>query len=219
MAAISEISPLIQEHIRKKVGISSAEMNGYSSSDLDTIVTQLKAGPARSKYKVGGYYGGEGVISTLALTDDTLVVGPVVIDKLITVEEIGVDVTSAGTGGNLYVAVYYDRGDGYPGALMYKTGALAVTGAFQSATGLTLRFAPGIYWMGAHNSGAVTGTATVRALASSSRWVPLAAGGDDTDSCGYSYTEAADSVPLDPFTSTMTVVGKVPRVLFKVKQA
>lgn len=219
MANISEVSAYIQEAARKRIGISSADLSGFSSTDLDDVIARMKPGPARAKYKVGGYYGVEGPISTLLMTDDQMVLAPFVVDRLITVEEVGVDVTTAGSGGNLYTAIYNDRGDCYPGDLIHKSAALAVTAAFQSTTGLTLRFPPGIYWVGTHNSGAVTTPVTVRCVATSFRFMPLAAGADDTDAAAFAQAVTADSVPPSTFTTTVTVVGKAPRVLFKVKQA
>lgn len=219
MAALSEVSAYIQERWRKMVGISSGDLNGLTSAELDTVITTLKTGPARAKYKIGGYYGVEGTISTLLMTDDTMVLAPFIVDKMITVEEVGVDVTTAGSGGSLYTAIYNDRGDCYPGALLQKSAALAVTAAFQSTASLTLRLAPGLYWVGTHNSGAVTTPVTVRAVQTSFRCMPLTAGADDTNACGYSQAVTADSVPPDTFTTTVTVTDKAPRVLFKVKQA
>jgi hypothetical protein len=218
-AAISEVSAYIQERLRKLVGISSAELNGMTSTDLDDIITRLKPGPARAKYKVGGYYGVEGPISTLLMTDDTMALAPLVIEKFVVVEEVGVDVTTTGSGGSLYTAIYNDRGDCYPGALIHKSAALAVTAAFQSTTGLTLKLPPGLYWVGTHNSGAVVTPVTVRCVATSFRCMPLAAGADDTDAAAFTQAVTADSVPPDTFTSTVTVAGKAPRVVLKIKQA
>lgn len=218
MANISEISPLIQEHFAKRVGISSTQLQGLSSAELDELVTQLKLGPPMVRYRVGGFYGGEGTMGTLLLTEDVLVVGPIVIEKYIKVEEIGVDVTTAGTEGNLYTALYRDRGDGYPGALLHASAALTVTQAFKSTASLDIELAPGLYWGGAVCNQVTTTVATVRSLANNSRFIGETAGANDVAMAGYSEAAVTGS-PSAVFTSTPTVVGAVPRLLLKVKQA
>ena len=218
MASISEISPLIQENVRKSVGMSSNDLNGLSSAELDTIVTLLKAGPSRAKYRVGGYYGAEGPIDTLLMTEDQLIVVPIVVERFIVVEEIGVDVTTAGTEGDLYIALYADRGDSYPGASIHISAAKAVTTTFKSTTGLDIELPPGLYWAGAVVNQVTTTVATLRSVLNSYGCVGLAAGTDDTNSCGYAEA-AVTGAPNATFTSTVTVVGEGPRVLFKVKQA
>lgn len=218
MASLSEVSPLIEQMLRKRVGISSGQLNDLSSAELDEIVAQLQVGPPMTKYRVGGFYSGEGTMGTLLLTEDVLVVGPILIEKYIVVEEIGVDVTTAGTEGDLYTALYRDRGDGYPGAAIHRSAALTVTQAFKSTASLDIELAPGLYWGGAVCNQVTTTVATVRSLASNSRFVGETAGANDVAMAGYSEA-AVTGVPSATFTSTPTVVGAVPRLLLKVKQA
>src|SRR5687768_17363255 len=176
MAALSEISPLIEQMLKKKAGISSKDLVDLSSAELDEIVAQLKAGPPTAKYRAGGFYGGEGPVGTLLLTEDVMVVGPILIEKYIVVDEIGIDVTTAGTEGNFYTALYRDRGDGYPGALIHASAALTVTQAFKSTASLDVELAPGLYWGGAVCNQVTTTVATVRSLANNSRFIGETAG-------------------------------------------
>jgi hypothetical protein len=218
MASISEISPLIQANIVKRAGISSTQLQDLSSAELDELVTQLKLGPAMARYRVGGFYSGEGTVSTLLLTEDVMVVGPVLIEKYVVVDEIGIDVTTAGTEGNLYTALYRDRGDGYPGALLHTSAALTVTQAFKSTSSLDVELAPGLYWAGAVCNQVTTTVATVRALVNNSRFVGETAGANDIDAAGYSEA-AVTGAPPAAFTATATVVAKAPKLLLKIKQA
>lgn len=218
MAKISEISPLIQEQIAKRVGISSTQLQDLSDAELDELVTQLKLGPAMARYRVGGFYSAEGTVSTLLLTEDVMVVGPILIEKYIVVDEIGIDVTTAGTEGDLYTALYRDRGDGYPGALLHKSAALTVTAAFKSTGSLDVELAPGLYWGGAVCNQVTTTVATVRALVNNSKYVGETAGANDIDAAGYSQASVTGAPP-DNFTATVTVVAKAPKLLLKIKQA
>lgn len=212
-----EFAALLEANERKAQGVSVAQLQKLSSqSDLDAVGLNLKAGPAVGRYRVGGYYGGEGTMGTLLLTEDVLVVGPVLIESYVVVEEIGIDVTTAGTEGNLYTALYRDRGDGYPGASIHESAALAVTAGFKSTTGLAIPLTPGLYWAGALCNQVTTTVATVRSLAHNSRFVGETAGANDVAMAGYSEA-GLTATPSDTFTATATVVGAVPRVLMKVK--
>lgn len=218
MASISEISPLIQANIAKRLGISATQLTDLSSAELDEIVTQLKLGPAMARYRVGGFYAGEGAMSTLLLTEDVLVVGPILIEKYVVVEEIGLDVTTAGTEGDLYTALYRDRGDGYPGASLHISAAKTVTQAYKSTASLDVELAPGLYWGGAVCNQVTTTVATVRSLVHNSRFVGETAGANDVATAGYSEA-AVTGAPNATFTATPTVVGAVPRLQLKIKQA
>lgn len=218
MASISEISPLIQANIAKRAGITSTQLQDLSSAELDELVTQLKLGPAMGRYRVGGFYGGEGPISTLLLTEDVMVVGPILIEKYVVISEIGIDVTTAGTEGDLYTALYRDRGDGYPGALLHASAALTVTQAFKSTASLDVELAPGLYWGGAVCNQVTTTVATVRSIATSSRYVGETAGANDVNNAGYSEASVTGA-PSATFTATPTVVAAAPKLLLKIKQA
>ncbi len=218
MGSISEISPLIQEIIRKAVGISSNDLRGLTSAELDGIILSLKAGPPITKYRVGGWYSGEGAQDTLLLTNQVLVLGPILVEKYIVVEEIGCDITTTGTEGNFYTAIYRDRGDGYPGSLVHASAALGVTAVFKSTSGLSVKLTPGLYWGGVVVNSVVTTAATVRSLINNSKYVGGINGTDDIDFAGYSEA-AVTGAPNANFTSTPTVVGEVPRLVFKVKNA
>jgi hypothetical protein len=218
MASISEISPLIQANLARRAGITSTQLGDLSSAELDELVTQLKLGPAMARYRVGGFYGGEGPVSTLLLTNQVLVLGPILIEKYIVVDEIGIDVTTAGTEGSLYTALYRDRGDGYPGGLLYTSAALTSTpGAFKSTASLDVEMVPGLYWGGAVVNGVITTAPTVRSIATSSRFVAETAGANDINNAGYSES-GVTGAPNTTFTATAAVVAQAPKILMKIKQ-
>lgn len=208
---------LVNRMAQKAVGVDSARLQKFTAqADIDTITENLKLGVPTSRYRVGGFYGGEGTISTLLLTEDVMVLGPIMIESFMVVEEIGIDVTTAGTEGNLYTALYRDRGDGYPGALIHESAALAVTTGFKSTASLAIPLTPGLYWGGALCNQVTTTVATVRSLQHNSKYVGETAGANDVAMTGYSEASLT-ATPPDNFTATATVVGAVPRLLLKVK--
>ena len=219
MVAKSELATLITDYYeRNRVGVSTTRLMELSDSQVDTVAGLIEtSGKAlTNRHRVGGYYGGNGHQDTLTLTEDVMVVGPIVIEEFLSISEIGVDVTTAGTEGNLYTALYADTGNGYPGALIHASAALAVTTGFKSTTGLTnVLLPPGLYWAGALCNQVTTTVATVRSLISNSPWVGETAGANDVDCAGYSMS-AQTGAPPATFGSSAAVVGEVPRVLLKV---
>lgn len=212
----SELSKLISEYNDTyRLGVSTNRLMDLTTAQVATLGTLLKKGGPRARYRVGGFYGGEGAIDTLLLTEDVLVVGPVLVEEFISVSEIGVDVTTAGTEGNLYTALYADRGDGYPGSLIHTSAALAVTTGFKSTASLEVLLPPGLYWAGAVCNQVTTTVATVRSLINNSKYVGETAGANDVDCAGYSMA-AQTGAPPATFGSTVATVGEVPRVLLKV---
>lgn len=215
----SELAKLITEvYERDALGVSTTRLMDFTDAQVDTIATLIKtSGRAlNTPHRIGGYYSGEGTQDTLTLTEDLMVVGPVVVDEFISVSEIGVDVTTAGSEGNLYTALYADTGNGYPGALIHKSAALAVTTGFKSTASLTtILLPPGLYWAGAVCNQVTTTVATVRSLINNSVYVGETAGANDVDCAGYSMA-AQTGAPPDTFGSTAAVVGEVPRVFLKV---
>lgn len=219
MVASSELSSLITEYYeRNRLGISTTRLMELSAAQIDAVAALIKtSGKALTTgMRVGGYYSGEGHQDTLTLTEDVMVVGPIVIEEFVSISEIGIDVTTTGSEGNLYTALYADTGSGYPGALIHASAALAVTAGFKSTASLTsVLLPPGLYWGGALCNQVTTTVATVRSLIATSPFVGETAGANDVDMAGYSMA-AQTGAPPATFGSTVAVVGEVPRLLLKV---
>jgi hypothetical protein len=217
MADKGQIAQYIELMARNKLGVSVSRLQTLSTTDIDTVIAELKAGSNNAKYRVGGYVGsGDGPIGTLLMTNQQLVVGPLVVDDFFVANEVGIDVTTAGTEGSLYACIYLDRGDGYPGQLLYTTPALTSTpGAFKSTAALTLPLVPGLYWAGCLVNGVITTAPTIRTVASNSRYVLETAGANDINTAGYSAGSLA-STPPTSFPSTPAVVAQAPRVMLGV---
>jgi hypothetical protein len=218
MGSKSDFAAAVQTHESKRLGMSTSRLQKVATADVDPLLELIKVGPPIARHRVGGFYGGDGgAISTLLLTEDVLVVGPIVWEEFAVIEEIGIDVTTAGSEGNLYTALYADRGDGYPGELIHASAALTVTpGAFKSTASLDIELPPGLYWGGAVCNQVTTTVATVRSLTNNSRYVGETAGANDVATAGYSQAAVTGAPPTN-FTDTATVVGAVPRLLMKIK--
>lgn len=218
MANNKEFASLIRQHERKRLGVSAGRLQKYTSQvDIDQIAATLAAqdGPV-GKYRPGLYYGPDGAIGTLLMTNQTEVTGPMMLESFMEVGEIGIDVTTAGTEGSLYTVVRRDRGDGFPGDIVHISAALTVTpGAFKSTSGLKLPLVPGLYWVGCAVFGVVTTAPTIRSLANNSPYVGETAGANDINTAAYQTTGVV-AAPSGNFNdTTFTVVAAAPRVMLK----
>lgn len=217
MADKADIAAAAAVHERKALGFSTSRMQTTPTADIDALVKNLKIGPGKARHRTGLYYGPDGgAIGTQLLTNQVMNVGPLVWEEYAVIEEIGIDVTTAGTEGSLYTALYADRGDGYPGELIHASAALGVTAGFKSTTGLEIELPPGLYWAGVALNGVVTTAATVRSLTGNSRFVGETAGANDVSLAGYSQA-AVTGAPPATFTDTVTPAAFAPRVMMKVK--
>lgn len=215
----SELASLVDEHIRKSIGMSTGRLQAVATADLDALALQLKAGPPLIRYRVGGYYGANGPVSTLLLTEDQMVLGPILVQQYCVAEEIGIDVTTAASEGNLYTALYRDSGSGYPDTLVHASAALGITTGFKSTTGLEIELTPGIYWGGAVCNQVTTTVATVRSIATSSPYVGETNGANDINNAAYASTTTVTGAPPATFSYAALVVAQAPKLLFKVKSS
>jgi len=217
MAAKQDFGRLIRGLSERAVGVSSGRLYRLSTqADIDLAASCLEKGPPIIKKRAGLYYSGEGAIDTLLLTEDVEVVGPFIVEEFCIIEEIGVEVSTAGTEGNLYTSLREDRGDGYPGDLIHTSAALAVSLGFKSTTGLTIPLVPGLYWAGAVCNQVTTTVATVRSLLNNSPHVGHTAGASSANAAGYTQATIT-AAPPTTFSDTAANAVEVPMVKFKVK--
>lgn len=219
MADKADIAAAAAIHERKSLGFSTSRMQATPTADIDALVKLLKIGPGIARHRTGLYYGPDGgAIGTQLLTNQVMNVGPFVWDEYTLIEEIGIDVTTAGTEGSLYTVLYADRGDGYPGELIHASAALGVTTGFKSTASLEIELPPGLYWAGVALNGVVTTAATVRSVTGNSRFVGETAGANDVLLAGYSQASVTGAPPTT-FTDTVTPAAFAPRVMMKVKSS
>lgn len=107
-------------------------------------------------------------LTTGAGTVNVLRAIPFVVSKVMTVDQMTINVTTAGAGGtgNSRVGIYADNGNNYPGALVVDAGAAVTTttGVKTFTTGLPVTLDPGLYWLAYVHDNATTAP-TVRAFA------------------------------------------------------
>lgn len=102
-------------------------------------------------------------LTTGSPTINTLRAIPLVVSKLVTIDQLAINVTTLGTGSNARVGIYTDNGNLYPGALVADCGSIstATTGVKTYATNLPVTLLPGLYWLVIVGDGTAP---TIRAL-------------------------------------------------------
>lgn len=218
MAAKQEFATLLRAQERDRLGVTAGRLQKYTlQADIDQIAATLAAqdGPV-GKYRPGLYYGPDGTVGTLLMTNQTELTGPMMLESFMECGEIGIDVTTAGTEGSLYTVLRRDRGDGFPGDIIHISAALTVTpGAFKSTSGLKIPLVPGLYWAGCAVFGVVTTAPTIRSLATNSPYVGETAGANDINTAAYQTTGVV-AAPSGNFNdTTFTTAAQAPRLMLK----
>jgi hypothetical protein len=107
-------------------------------------------------------------LTTGAGTVNVLRTIPFIVSKVMTIDQMEINVTTAGAGGtgNARVGIYADNGNNYPGALVVDAGAASTTstGVKAFTAGMPVTLDPGLYWLAYVHDNATTAP-TVRAFA------------------------------------------------------
>jgi len=101
--------------------------------------------------------------STFAWVADILDVSPFLCPKNLTLDEIGIRVTTTGTATLSRLGIYEDGGNIYPGDLVLDAGTVAVgTTGFKTITGLATALTAGkLYWLATLHNGGLTLNVTI----------------------------------------------------------
>lgn len=107
-------------------------------------------------------------LTTGAGTVNVLRAIPFIVSKSMTIDQMAINVTTAGAGGtgNARVGIYDDNGNGYPGSRVVDAGTAVTTstGVKTFTTGLPVTLEPGLYWLVYVHDNATTAP-TMRAFA------------------------------------------------------
>ncbi len=115
---------------------------------LTQLSTLIGSSPA---FVTGRFYGlpdGATPVAVLTVTG-TLYAYPIYVPNAVTVSTLNIGVTTGQTGGAARVGIYKDNGAGYPGALVYDSGAIAglTTTTVVTKSGVATALAAGWYWI------------------------------------------------------------------------
>lgn len=118
--------------------------------------SQPQASSGLLKGSTLNYLYGSPVSVNTAPTTATVVAGtiyatPFIVSKTTTYDIIQIDVTTLGSGSSARMAIYYDGGNGYPGALVtgsdVGTVATSTTGVKSNTFASPIILQPGMYWL------------------------------------------------------------------------
>lgn len=204
-----------------------ADLSAFARTVLDdadapAVRATLGAAVAPPTVKTGRYLhpcSPVGTATSSTLANGSLRLAAWLVERTITIDRIGADVSSAGSGGGvLRLGVYADDGSGYPGALLLDAGTIdGASATVQQATiGSPLVLTPGLYWIGAALQGSPGTQPTVRTLAGT--WTPpvpilgtTSAPAASDSYAGYRETGVTGALPSN-FSTTSDPVSTVPRL-------
>jgi hypothetical protein len=157
--------------------------------------------------------------TSVTLGNGTLRLGPWVLERTLTIDRIGGEITAAGEAGSvLRLGIYSDNGNAYPNALLLDGGTIDGTSATTQVATVSLTLAPGLYWIGGAVQAAPSSQPTVRIA--SNPTIPLALGlgtglpGASTSAVGFSQTSVTGALP-STFSASVSSTGSVPRLLVR----
>lgn len=153
-----------------------------------------------------------------AMGNGTLRASPIKFDRAVRLDRIGAEVTTIGEAGSLIrLGIYRDNGNFYPGNLILDAGTILGDSAAIQAITIDQALAPGVYWLCAAVQSAPTTQPTVRIA--STMIVPgpgaLASSLSANTTMGVSQAGVSGALPA-AFTSTITVSGTIPRILWRL---
>ena len=139
--------------IASQVGVLDAADN-YIGSTEESILAEL---PARFAWygrpAAGQYFRSTGNQTAVAATASRLCYLPVEFGAPLTIDRLGVSITTAGAGSTVRLGIYASAANGYPGALLLDAGTIdsSTTGLKEITMSLAVR--AGRYWLAAAAQG------------------------------------------------------------------
>lgn len=131
------------------------------------------SGIPRSIYKTGWYYTAAANTQTHIPVEAEMRCSPFFVAEDITLDRIGLEVTSAGTAGALIrLGIYEDNGDGIPGALVIDAGTVDATTTGVKEIVISQALARGDFHLAAAVQGAAATRPTIRAHSGSDAMFP-----------------------------------------------
>lgn len=153
-------------------------------------------------------------LTTGAGTVNVLRAIPFIVSKVMTVDQMEINVTTVGAGGtgNARVGIYADNGNNYPGVLVVDAGAAVTTstGVKAFTTGMPVVLDPGLYWLAYVHDNATTAP-TMRAFAVASLLPVLGYASTLPTNAQFGWSVAFTYAALpNPFTAGGAAITAVP---------
>ena len=149
-------------------------------------------------------------LTTGAPAANTLYAIPFIVSKVMTIDQMAINVTTLGSGSTPRVGIYADNGNSYPGALVVDAGTQSggATGVKTYTTGLPVTLDPGLYWL-AYVTNATAPTIRTFAVASLNPVLGYSSALGTAPNLGWSVAFTFAALP-STFTAGGTPVTAVP---------
>ena len=166
-------------------------------------------------FSTGRYAGWSGSIDTRTTNEDRGFYVPMPIPRSLTVDRIGIEVTSSATGSPVLRLGIYADDDGVPGALLVDAGTVdASSPGFKEAT-INQALTAGMVWLFCAQQGG-TSNGAVRATRYATH-VGIPSSGYTPYECGaWSDADASSGAMSNPAPAMSDVASAAPRILLRV---
>jgi hypothetical protein len=163
---------------------------------------------------------GAGAVAAATTGQNTLRLAPWLVERVIAIDRLAAEVTTAGESGSVFRLGIYADSDGYPGALLVDGGTItADTTSTREVTISSITLTRGLYWIGGAAQSAPTTQPTMRCMSNYSPPIPLRLGstlpGSTGASQGYSQTGVTGALPAN-FPAAAAIASTMPRLLVRV---
>jgi hypothetical protein len=167
------------------------------------------------------YTASDAVTSTSStLGNGTLRLIPWLVQRPMTIDRLGAEVTTIGESGSKFrIGIYLDSGYCYPGNLLIDAGQIAGDSATVQTLSISVGLAPGLYWIGGAAQAAPTTQPTMRTMTG---WVPpvhmpvgTSTPASNQAPFGYTQTSVTGALPA-AFTTTVSLAGNAARIFARI---
>lgn len=163
---------------------------------------------------------GAGGVAAATTGNGTLRLTPWLVERAITIDRLGVEVTIVGEAGSVFRLGIYGDSSCYPGALIVDGGTVVGdTLGVKEVTISAITLEPGVCWLGGVAQAAATTQPTIRCLSGYSPSIPMRLGSALPSPGGaiqgYSQNTVTGALPAT-FSTTVATSSSAPRLIARV---
>ena len=133
-----------------KIISDGTNWNVLDYNKIEQLETRRTGTTAPNRYYIAGAINQSALATTAAVTANILYAMPFTVDRVLTIDSVGVHLTSQVSSSNVRMGIYKDS-NGVPHALVADLGTVGTTDptGLKEITGLLQKLQPGMYWLAA----------------------------------------------------------------------
>ncbi len=131
-----------------KIISDGTNWNVIDTTKIEQLAIRRTGTLAPNRYYMAGVVSQAALATAAAVTANTLYAMPFTVDRVQTIDSVGVNLTTRESSSNVRMGIYKDL-NGVPDALLADLGTVGITNpiGLKEVTGLMQKLQPGIYWL------------------------------------------------------------------------